>query len=108
MNPANFDKHRGRIEHIPGRSLAWRKRALKRLIADAGVVELKTGKRVTAYRLPCQTVICVKRRYPNEQSAIDALAQIGNEHDGRIKPIRAYPCYRCFGWHLTSAKHDPQ
>lgn len=42
-----------------------------------------------------------KRRFPDEISAKIALGEVGPLRD-RYKPIRAYPCQMCSGWHLTA------
>lgn len=103
MNANKFGRQRAIIEHAKaGRSRAWRKRALAKLAADTGVEQIATGKRIIAYRLPDGRVICVKHRYQNEAAAIDAIQQIARTTGSNKKPIRAYPCYQCMGWHITS------
>lgn len=102
MKPATFARQWAIIEHASGRNPAWRKRALAHLIEDADAKPVMSGSRVVAYRLPDGRTICVKHRYPSENIAIDNIEQITRETDGRIKPVRAYPCYSCMGWHITS------
>lgn len=102
MTPARFAQLRDRIAARYGRSNEWRKRALKRLVAEAGAAEQLTQGRVLSYRLPSGKYVCVKHRYATEDQAAGAVRQIGMEQDGRTKPTRAYPCYFCNGWHITS------
>jgi hypothetical protein len=104
MTPGQFARKRDRIMHnSPGRSDEWRKRAMKRLAADAGAVPQHAGGgRVIAWRMSNGQLVCVKHRYASEQQANNAMTQMQREPDGRRKPIRAYPCYACFGWHITS------
>lgn len=46
---------------------------------------------------------CKKRRYRDNIAALFALERIQNGHDrADHKPIRAYQCSKCKGWHLTS------
>ncbi|WOH61937.1 hypothetical protein [Bradyrhizobium sp. BWC-3-1] len=104
VKPAEFAKRRDRIMHCSaGRSNDWRKRAMKRLAKEAGTTADKTaGGRVLSWRLRNGQHVCVKHRYPDEQFATTAIDQIQREPDGRRKPIRAYACSFCFGWHITS------
>lgn len=104
MNPAEFARRRDRImHHSPGRSDAWRKRAMKQLASEADAKPQQTaGNRVIAWRMRNGQHVCVKHRYQNEGAATSALVQMQREPDGRRKPIRAYPCYFCCGWHITS------
>ncbi len=102
MTPARFAQLRDKINARHGRSHDWRKRAIKRLMAEAGATTQLTAGRVLSYRLPSGKFVCVKHRYRNETRANEAVQQINLETDGRRKPIRAYPCYFCNGWHITS------
>jgi hypothetical protein len=108
MKPAEFAKRRERIMHqSPGRSDAWRKRAMKQLANEANAQAQHTkGQRVISWRMRNGQHVCVKHRYRDEQQATTALAQMQREPDGRRKPIRAYPCYHCGGWHITSQARD--
>jgi hypothetical protein len=104
MNAAEFARRRERImHHSPGRSDDWRKRAMKRLAADAGAEPKTTrGGRIVSYRMKSGGHVCVKHRYRNETAATNALTCMQRERDGRRKPIRAYQCDHCHGWHITS------
>ena len=105
MKAGKFARQRAIIEYASHRSASWRKRAMARLIAYTHTEPMTTGKRVIAYKLANGKVVCVKHRYQTEQIAIDHIdhiGQIARETDGRTKPIRAYPCYWCMGWHITS------
>jgi hypothetical protein len=105
MNAARFARALHLIEHrSPGRTHDWRKRATAKLVAQVHAEPLRTGSRVLSYRLPDGCHVCVKHRYATEPHAISAIVQIGLEADGRRKPIRAYACSFCCGWHITSRK----
>lgn len=51
--------------------------------------------------------VCVKRRYRTKQMANAALDVIEEKRNpvGSKRPIRAYRCPFCHGWHLTSSVH---
>ncbi len=107
MNPGKFERQLALIEHkSPGRSDAWRKRAKAQLLRDTGVEAIGTPGRVMAYRKPNGRTVCVKKRYQDEQRAMEALEHIAAVDDPRKKPIRAYACASCRGWHLTSKSYD--
>lgn len=104
MRPAEFARRRDRIiHHSPGRSNAWRKRALANLAREANATtETTSGHRVLSWRLNNGQHVCAKHRYRSEGDATSAISEMQREQDGRRKPIRAYACYYCFGWHITS------
>jgi hypothetical protein len=45
---------------------------------------------------------CTKRRFKDHEAADTRIAEIMQEEDGNHKPVRAYLCNKCDGWHLTS------
>lgn len=45
---------------------------------------------------------CVKRRFLSERLARNRMHDIHLESDEVRVPVRAVPCEKCFGWHLTS------
>lgn len=45
---------------------------------------------------------CQKITYPNEKEAKFRLSNISKIIQSNKKPIRAYECTKCGGWHLTS------
>lgn len=103
MNARQFATARERIlSQSPGRSNDWRKRALARLIAEARAEPQHSGKRILSWRMTTGQHVCVKHRYTTEARATDAILEMHRETDGRRKPIRAYACYFCNGWHITS------
>jgi hypothetical protein len=103
VRPAEFARRRDRIMHASGRSNAWRKRALQHLAREANAAtETTSGNRVLSWRLNNGQHVCAKHRYVSETQATDAICEMQRQHDGRRKPIRAYACYYCFGWHITS------
>lgn len=103
MSPAEYARRRARIAaEAYHRPASWHKRAMKRLNAEAGAVALVVSRKIVGHRLPGGRVVCLKQRFRDEAQALAKLAQIAKEPDGRVKPIRAFPCYSCCGWHLTS------
>lgn len=103
MTPRQFAAARERIlSQSHRRSNDWRKRALAHLVAEAGAEPQTSGRRVLSWRMPTGQHVCVKHRYTTETRATDAILEMHRETDGRRKPIRAYPCYFCAGWHITS------
>lgn len=45
---------------------------------------------------------CLKTTYPTENDAKKVLKQVRQIIQKHKKPIRAYACEKCGGWHLTS------
>lgn len=45
-----------------------------------------------------------KRRFRDHPSAVAALRRTGSS-SREVRPVRAYECDRCQGWHLTSWEH---
>lgn len=45
--------------------------------------------------------MCIKVRFTSRALAIQRLDEIKKKAKGK-RPIRAYPCATCGGWHLTS------
>lgn len=46
------------------------------------------------------TFICEKRTFPTKKDAMDSIKKPAKQDKKR--PIRAYECPKCSGWHLTS------
>ena len=103
MNAGKFERERERIEREGyRRGKRWLKRAMQHLLEDCGATPIKSGNRVIAHRMEEGHAVCVKRRFKTEAQADHVLMQISLEPEPRKKPIRAYYCYCCCGWHLTS------
>lgn len=103
MTPRQFAAARERIlSQSHTRSNDWRKRALAHLAAEARAEPQFSGKRILSWRMPTGQHVCVKHRYTSEVRAISAMGEMHRETDGRRKPVRAYPCFFCNGWHITS------
>lgn len=49
------------------------------------------------------TFICSKKTFPTKKMALDAILKRPTK---KKKPIRAYECKRCSGWHLTSKTYE--
>lgn len=47
------------------------------------------------------TFKCNKRTYATKKAALDSIIGKG-EKKGKSRPVRAYECHKCSGWHLTS------
>jgi len=54
---------------------------------------------------PVVPFICDKRTFPTQKDAKASLAKIRNVSGENQKPIRAYECPICSGWHLTSKEY---
>jgi hypothetical protein len=107
MNATQFAKRRGRIEHQANRPHAWRVKAMQQLVNEARAVVVVIGRRVIGWKLPDGQVVCAKARFINADAADDQLLQIARTDGVRPKrPVRAYACPFCAGWHLTSQAHD--
>lgn len=108
MSPSEYLRRAGRINFKVGigwRSNSWGKRALAHLNRDADAEPLVWAKKVVAVRVGPR-LVCMKQRYQTEADAMGKVAQIAREPDGRVKPIRAYACCTCLGWHITSQELD--
>lgn len=102
MMPSEFRRKRDRIEgECIRRSKGWRKRALAQLVKEARGEVLLSNHKAIGHRLGGGHIVCVKQRYTTEAGAVNAINEIAREPDGRQKPIRAFSCHRCGGWHLT-------
>lgn len=44
---------------------------------------------------------CTKVRYKDHEQAVGAIKRIKNMPNDGDKPIRAYQCDICHGWHIT-------
>lgn len=100
MNAATFQRQRARIEQ---RFPVGRKRtkAMDALVRDAGAAVVIVDRKAVAWRMPSGESVCVKRRYPNDDSARMDLERIRDVGAGHL-PTRVYDCARCAGVHLTS------
>lgn len=108
MNARDFMRKRGRIESATHLRNHQRTKALAHLVREARALLVVADSRVVGYLLPTGETVCVKRRFRDQDQADAQLRQI-ERADTRAKcPVRAYPCGRCNGWHLTSQlRHDP-
>lgn len=102
MNPAEFSRSLARIKQRRGRNAAWRKRATRHLLAEAGAVPVERDGRLLGYRLPRSNFVCVWARYKHRDAANDALWEIERMPGSLVKPVRAFQCDFCFGFHLTA------
>lgn len=102
MNAGEFNRRRERIDREPGRRPAWRKRALQQLIREASAACVIVDRHLVGWKLPNGQTACLKRRYICEATALFGLVMIRRAEGCHTKPVRAYPCPHCSGWHLTS------
>jgi len=102
MNATEFARRRGRIEHQGVKKHAWKVKALRQLVNDARAVLVTVEGRVVGYRLPNGQVVCAKQRYKDQDTALRHLDMIQLCDGTHQKPVRAYPCPQCRGWHRTS------
>lgn len=103
MNAAEFARRRGRIEHQAGRKHSWRVKAMRQLVNDAHAILVVAGGKIVGWHLPSGETVCMKQRFRDEGAATFQLGQIARTDGARLKrPVRAYACQFCGGWHLTS------
>lgn len=108
MNAAQFARKRGRIEHLGSRKHSWRVKALRQLVNEAGAVLATVDGKVMGWLLPNGETVCIKQRYRDQATADRQLGMIERTDGTRDKrPVRAYPCRYCRGWHLTSQARPP-
>lgn len=102
MNRQRFESSLGKMERQQGQCTSDRRRVLQRLVRQAGAAYIITHGKITGYRLPDGSVVCRKKRYQSAQTAATDLQQIAFTTRHAHIPVRAYPCDRCHGFHLTS------
>ena len=104
MHASTFNRERQRIERRSRGKVAKVRRALHQLVQRAGAATIIEGNRIVGYRMRDGSVACLKIRYRTDVDAqldmlrIQALPTVGH------KPIRAYRCPWCHGYHLTSRR----
>jgi hypothetical protein len=49
---------------------------------------------------------CTKRRFKDHDAADRRIAEIMQQDGENHKPVRAYLCNKCDGWHLTSLNEE--
>ncbi|WP_342627548.1 hypothetical protein AAC691_15450 [Nguyenibacter vanlangensis] len=77
-------------------------KATRRLMRRHGVAAIYSKGKLRGYRLPTGEQVCVKARFPTEDAARAELDTISRLSPRDHKPVRAYECPLCKGWHLTS------
>jgi hypothetical protein len=50
--------------------------------------------------------ICEKKTFPTKKDAQQSLKKIRSAGGNHEKPMRAYECPKCSGWHLTSMPYE--
>jgi len=48
------------------------------------------------------TFICNKRTFATEKAALESIIDRDKRKNGKTRPVRAYECHKCSGWHLSS------
>lgn len=103
MNATQFARRRGRIEHQGARTHGWRTKAMRQLVNEAQATTVTVGGKQTGWLLPNGETVCIKTRFRTEPAATAQLTMIEHTDGIRAKrPVRAYPCRYCGGWHVTS------
>jgi hypothetical protein len=102
MNAGQFVRKRALMERESWRRNGWFKRAMQKLIQEAGAVAIYSGGRIVGHELANGQIVCTKQRFQTELAAGAALLQIAISAGEHKKPQRAYACFACLGWHLTS------
>lgn len=100
MNVHAFIRQRNRLERrFP--TGAKRNNALRHLVREAGATIIIHDGRLSGWRLPCGSVVCSKRRFPNPEQAQQHLQRLQSDPCVKQVPIRYYHCAGCNGLHLT-------
>lgn len=106
MNAGEFAAKRARInQEAWRRSPTFAKRALARLVREAGAKEIVNGcGKHLGWRMPNGQVVCRKETFKTQEAADREMARVAEFIDSnRSKaPVRAYQCPSCHHWHLTS------
>lgn len=102
MNAAQFSRQRARIAREAKQRRGFGPNALRKLVREARAVTIVRSRRIVGWRLPDDSVVCVKHRYQAQGDAIMDMLGIQAEYGKRGLPRRAYQCDFCGGWHLTS------
>jgi uncharacterized protein (DUF3820 family) len=86
-------------------------RNIERLKSEAGygidvikVIKKPEVKKPEIIKIP--TFVCDKVTFATEKIAKSRLREINNARGNNKKPIRAYECEKCGGWHHTSIPLD--
>lgn len=77
-------------------------RALCQLVQRVGAATVVEGNRIVGYRMRDGSMACSKVRYVTAADAATDLKRIALLPTGGHKPVRAYSCPWCRGFHLTS------
>jgi hypothetical protein len=101
MNAQEFARRRGRVLKS-ARSPGWKRRALQQLQQEAGASMVTHNGRNVGYKMPGGQFLCLKLRYPSEDSAQAALNDCWRAPQPQRHERRVYHCPLCDGWHLTS------
>lgn len=56
--------------------------------------------------VPVLERLCEKITFPSEKDAKYQIKQIREKEQKHKKPVRAYECEKCGGWHLTSISYE--
>lgn len=104
MNAGNFARKRALIKRR-GRGAKHERKALAHLAREAGAVAVHVDGRLVAHEMPDGSTVCELRRYRDGPAAHEELANLrafAPLHPGKRLPVRAFPCPRCGGWHVTA------
>lgn len=104
MGASRYERDRKRIiVESQGRSQGWKKRALKRLNDEQDLYVVRRGGKVVGVRQrDSDLVICRKKTFHVESDALRAIEQAALMGGSNRKPCRAYQCFHCSLWHVTS------
>ena len=105
MNGRSFAQKRARIL-AQGRSDKVTRRAIAHLAREAGAEPVIIARKTVGYQMRSGVTVCDKRRYATEGEAVLELynVQAFAHLSATKKPVRAYACPHCRGWHMTSQK----
>lgn len=108
MNARGFARQRAKLE-MRHHGAALRK-AMLHLVREARARVMVVDGKTVGYHLPSGEVVCIKRRFRSEEAALGeitgAVRFVPVNPEGQRRPVRAYRCPYCRGWHTTSRARD--
>jgi len=103
LSPGDIAAKLNRIS-ASNRSRRWKRAARQHLMQDVGGYLPPNGHTIEIGR---ESFVCIKRRYPTAGAAMHALATTHLSSNPERAEIRAYRCWKCRAFHLTSMEYQP-
>lgn len=103
MKLREFTRRRALIANRTNHQGRRFRKEMAHLMREARAVPVMASGKVVGFRLPDGTIVCMKERFRDEASALQAMRYMHetNYNNHRV-PVRVYACGFCRGYHLTS------